>query len=210
MRGRFITLEGGEGAGKSTQAALLAERLREAGVSVVVSREPGGSPLAERLRVALTGPAGASLSAQEQAVLFAAARADHVESVIAPALSLGTWVICDRFFDSTEAYQGSAGAAPGVLAALRQVAVGPHEPDLTLVVDIAPDVGLERARSRDALDRFEQDALSTQETRRSAFLAIAAREPKRCAVIDGNRDHLAVAADIWRIVSERLSVHEAA
>lgn len=206
MRGQFITFEGGEGAGKSTQAARLAERLREAGLTVLMSREPGGSPMAERLRVALTGPVGANLSADDQAVLFAAARANHVDQVIAPALEAGTWVICDRFADSTEAYQGTAGVPASVLATLRQVAVGPNEPNLTLVIDVPPDVGLARARARNALDSFEKAALSVHVDRREAFLAIAAREPERCVVIDGTADADTIADAVWTAVYERLPV----
>ena len=206
MRGQFITFEGGEGAGKSTQAARLAERLREAGLTVLMSREPGGSPMAERLRVALTGPVGANLSADDQAVLFAAARANHVDQVIAPALEAGTWVICNRFADSTEAYQGTAGVPASVLATLRQVAVGPNEPNLTLVIDVPPDVGLARARARNALDSFEKAALSVHVDRREAFLAIAAREPERCVVIDGTADADTIADAVWTAVYERLPV----
>lgn len=205
-RGRFITFEGGEGAGKSTQAARLVARLRAAEVPVHLTREPGGSALGERLRSALTGAAGARLSAAQQAMLFAAARADHVDTLIAPSLDGGTWVVCDRFADSTEAYQGPAGAPAPLLAALRHVAVGACEPDLTIVIDVAPDVGLSRARRRDTLDRFEREEAAIQAARRDAFLQIAAREPDRCIVLDGTADEEDTAEAVWAAVAGRLPV----
>jgi dTMP kinase len=208
-KGRFITLEGGEGAGKSTQARLLARKLEPLGVSVVVTREPGGSPGAEELRevilsgkVAPFGPAG-------EAILFSAARIDHVDRTIAPALARGQWVICDRFADSTRAYQGAAGNIdPALIASLERVAVGAVKPDLTLMLDIAPETGLGRAAARrrpgEAIDRFEREGAGFHETLRQAFLAIARAEPERCAVIDANNPAEAVAEAIWICVRERL------
>ncbi|MBJ3774711.1 dTMP kinase [Acuticoccus mangrovi] len=206
MRGAFITFEGGEGAGKSTQAERLADRLREAGHAVTLTREPGGSPWAERLREALLSDRGRGLDATQQAILFAAARADHVETVIAPALRAGQVVICDRFSDSTEAYQGSLGAPQRLLALLRIVAVGSLMPDLTLILDVPPDVGRARAEQRTALDAFERDEEAVQTKRRDAFLAIAAREPERCAVIDASGSPDDVAQRIDAAVAERLGV----
>lgn len=204
MSGVFITFEGGEGAGKSTQARRLAERLREAGRAVVLTREPGGSAWAERVREALLRDGGRRLDPTDQAILFAAARADHVETLIAPALAAGKVVICDRFFDSTEAYQGSAGASAGLLALLRAIAAGSLRPDLTLILDLPPRVGLERARGREALDGFEAAELHVHEARRRAFLAIAEREPERCVVVDGTLAQDTLAQRIWTLVRERL------
>ena len=208
-RGRFITLEGGEGAGKSVQAERLAARLNSLGLKVVRTREPGGSPGAELLREALLSGFGAEFGPEGEALLFAAARIDHLDQTIAPALARGAWVVCDRFADSTRAYQGAAGNLPqGWIARLEEIAVGPVRPDLTLVLDIPPDVGLERARRRGgeaAGDRFELEGLAFHETLRAAFLAIAASEPHRCAVVDAAKSEEEVAADIWSAVEARLS-----
>ncbi len=204
IRGRFITLEGGEGAGKSTQARALAQQLRARGKDVLMTREPGGSPWAERLRTALLSNSGKDLSATEQAVMFAAARADHVETVIEPALAEGRWVVCDRFADSTEAYQGSAGASTGLMALLRTVSAGDLVPDLTFVLDLPPEIGRSRAEKRSRLDAFEKDTMEVQARRRNAFLSIAAREPGRCVVVDATISADEVADAIWRVVRERL------
>jgi dTMP kinase len=204
-RGRFITLEGGEGAGKSTQAALLAEWLEGQGTSVVVTREPGGSPGAEALRALLLGGRVAPFGAEAEALVFAVARADHVATTIRPALEAGSWVISDRFFDSTWAYQGAAGVSPERMAELDRIAVGDDRPDLTLILDLPTDAGLRRIGGRDAApDRFEQDAHALHEARRQAFLDIARREPKRCLVIDGAGSEAEVAAAIRTAVAARL------
>lgn len=210
MTGAFITFEGTDGAGKSTQARRLAQRLRVRGLEVVLTREPGGSPFAERMRTALLGEAGRGLSASEQAVLFAAARADHVDAVIAPALAERKVVICDRFADSTAAYQGSAGCPGGLLHALETVAVRDVRPDLTFIIDLPPEKGLERTRARQALDRFEDDALATLEARRAAYLRIAAMNPRRCLVIDGTRSPDDVATRVLELVDGRLGAAVAA
>lgn len=207
-RGRFITLEGGEGAGKSVQARRLAAALRELGLGVVSTREPGGSPGAEALReVILTGGA-ARFGAAGEALLFSAARIDHIDATIAPALRRGDWVISDRFFDSTRAYQGVAGSLdPALLASLERISVGPCRPDLTLMLDLPADEGLARAavrRGGDVPDRFERESLAYHETLRRAFLAIAESEPWRCAVIDAQASEDAVAAAIWVTVGSRL------
>ena len=183
--GRFITLEGGEGAGKSVQARRLAARLREAGLGVVLTREPGGSPGAEALREVILSGGAARFGAIGEAMLFSAARIDHIDATIAPALRRGEWVVCDRFLDSTRAYQGAAGRLdPALVASLERVAVGACRPDLTLVLDLPAAEGLARAAARRgeaAADRFEREGLAFHETLRRAFLAIVEAEPERCA-----------------------------
>lgn len=207
MTGKFITFEGGDGAGKSTQIRILAARLQNSGRTVVTTREPGGTPTAETIRRLLLSGHAAPLGAEGEAVLFAAARADHVDKVIRPALERGDWVLSDRFVDSTRVYQGGAGET--LLNALERVAVGSTRPDLTFILDIPAELGLERVRARLVAvgappDRFEGEALAEQERRRQAFLAIAAREPERCVVIDGTQKEERVADQVWRTVSERL------
>ena len=149
-RGRFITLEGGEGAGKSVQAKRLEERLQALGLEVVRTREPGGSPGAEALRKAILSGFAAEFGAAGQALLFAAARVDHLDKTVLPALASGAWVVCDRFADSTRAYQGAAGnLSPDFIACLERLTVGANTPDLTLILDLAPEVGLKRAANED-------------------------------------------------------------
>lgn len=204
-RGRFITFEGGEGAGKSTQARRLATRLKAAGIRVLVTREPGGSPRAEVLRDLLLSGRVAAFGPEAEALVFALARADHLAETIVPALRSGTWVISDRFADSTWAYQGTAGVSRERLAALDGIAVGANRPDLTLILDVPASTGLARiAARRGGADRFEADALYVHEARRQAFLEIAADEPARCAVIAaaGNQDEVAEA--IRAVVFSRL------
>jgi len=210
MSGKFITFEGGEGAGKSTQIQRLAERLQAAGRSVVVTREPGGTPLAENIRAALLAGVAQQLGPDGEAMLFAAARADHVEKVIRPALRAGQWVLSDRFSDSTRVYQGMAGGGDeGMIAALDRVAVGRTQPDLTVILDVPVDVGLARAARRTkgagkVPDRFERDDTVLHEARRQAFLAIARAEPQRCVVIDATQSEEATAHDVWQAVTQRL------
>jgi dTMP kinase len=207
-RGRFVTLEGGEGAGKSTQARRLAERLEKHGIPVVMTREPGGSPGAEALRYVLLNGAAKSLGPDMEAMLFAAARADHVDQVIRPALKRGEWVLCDRFADSTRVYQGGEGQiSPGLVATLEQVALDGVAADLTLLLDIDAETGLARAsrrRGAGSADRFEGDGLDVHERRRKAFLAIAAAEPRRVAVIDAALPPDQVADAIWAVVEAQL------
>ncbi len=207
-RGLFITFEGGEGAGKSTQIARLADRLEGQGVRVVRTREPGGTPGAEAIRHVLLSGGARRFGSAAEALLFAAARADHVDRLIAPALAGGAWVLCDRFTDSTRVYQGTAGVAPQLLTALEQVALAGLIPDLTLILDVPADVGLARvaARAGGVPDRFEGDPIAEHEARRRAFLALARTEPARCAVIDATVDADTVADAIWRAVRERLPV----
>lgn len=205
MKGAFVTFEGGDGAGKSTQARRLAERLRAHGREVTLTREPGGSPWAETLRAALLSEHGSSLSPAEQALMFAAARADHVDTLIAPALAEGHVVICDRFADSTEAYQGGAGVSQARLAALNALVVGATRPDLTFVLDCPADVGEVRTTTRGGRDPFDRAYFDIQESRRQAFLAIARREPDRCVVVDATQPADAVAERIWTVATERLT-----
>ncbi len=208
-RGRFITLEGGEGAGKSVQARALKQRLEALGLNVVLTREPGGSPHAEALREIILSGAAARFGAAGEALLFSAARIDHIDTTIRPALKRGDWVVCDRFADSTRAYQGAAGKLdPAFVANLERVAVGKDKPDLTLILDLPPEQGLARATKRrgmsDEADRFESEGLAFHSTLREAFLSIARAEPERCAVIDASADEEAVAAQIWSVVREKL------
>ncbi|MEA1834576.1 dTMP kinase [Methylobacterium durans] len=208
--GRFITFEGGEGAGKSTQLGRLARTLREtAGRHVVTTREPGGTERAEAIRAALLSGVAKPYGPFAEALLFAAARIDHLDRLIRPALRNGEIVLCDRFADSTRAYQGAAGGVEaGTLLALERVAVGSTRPDLTLILDLPPEAGLARARARaaagEAPDRFEAEALAFHTRLREGFLAIAAAEPERCAVIDGAQSPEAVEAAIRAAVSARL------
>lgn len=210
MHGKFITFEGGEGAGKSTQIRHLADRLTAAGVPVAATREPGGTPIAEAIRQVILSGRARELGPEGEAVLFAAARADHVAGLIRPSLADGRWVLSDRFIDSTRAYQGAAGGADArLLSALERAAVGDARPDLTLILDLAPEVGLGRVGRRltgseGELDRFESDALSVHRRRREAFLDIAAHEPERCVVIDAGRSEDEVANRVWQAVSARL------
>ncbi len=208
-RGRFVTLEGGEGAGKSTQARLLAARIDQCGYGVLVTREPGGSPMAEAMRGFLLSGGAAQLGASAEAILFSAARIDHLDKKILPALQRGDWVICDRFMDSTRAYQGASGDLDRELIdALERIAVGDARPDLTLILDLPVDVGHARAAARrgDAEpDRFEGESAAFHATLRQAFLDIAKSEPERCAVIDAEQEPEQVAAQIWAVVRQRFA-----
>lgn len=212
--GRFITLEGGEGAGKSTQARRLAERLRAAGLETIVTREPGGSPLAEEIRNLLLSGAIAPLGAAAEAVMFSAARIDHIERTIRPALARGAWVVCDRFADSTRAYQGALGNLdPRFMRQLERVTVGECRPHLTIVMDAPAPVGLQRAASRGAgarADRFEAEGLAFHEALRQTFLEIAAEEPARCVVIDAAGTPEQAEQAIWAAVESRLLASDAA
>jgi dTMP kinase len=208
MRGRFITFEGGEGTGKSTQSGLLAERLRSLGIGLQLTREPGGSPGAEIIRHVLLSGAAKPLGAEVEAMLFAAARDEHLTSTIRPALARGQWVICDRFADSTRVYQGVLGRVdPRLIKSLERVTVGDTVPDLTLILDVPAEMGLRRAskrRGKDKADRFEQESLKFHEKLRRAYRLIAASEPNRCALINTEEGEEAVADKIWTIVTKRL------
>ncbi|PYB75077.1 MULTISPECIES: dTMP kinase [Rhizobium] len=202
--GLFVSFEGGEGAGKSTQIRLLAEALRERGHDVVVTREPGGSPGAEALRHVLLSGAAEPFGIRMEALLFAAARADHLACFVRPALARGQIVLCDRFVDSSRVYQGVTGnLEPKLMAALERVSVAGTMPDLTLILDLPAEMGLDRARRRAGAtasaaqpDRFEKERTEVHEKRRQGFLDIAAREPLRCRVIDASLDMDRIARDI--------------
>lgn len=185
-RGRFITLEGIEGAGKSTQIASLAELLRARGLEVLTTREPGGSPLAERLRALLLDPDNQGMSETTELLLMFAARSDHLERCIRPALAAGHWVLCDRFTDATYAYQGGGrGIDPVRIGLLETLVQGELRPDLTLVFDLPPELGLGRAKSRAGrADRFESETQRFFEAARAVYLERAGANPERYRVID--------------------------
>ena len=210
--GLFVTFEGGEGAGKSTQIRLLAEALRERGLTVLMTREPGGSKGAEAVRHVLLSGAAEPYGIRMEAILFAAARSDHVEQAIRPALSRGTVVLCDRFMDSSRVYQGITGnLEQPFIEALERVAINGIVPDCTIIFDLPAAVGLERARKRSAgpeeqPDRFEKEKLETHEKRREAFLDIAEREPLRCRVVDATKTQEAIAAEVLAIVEPLLPI----
>lgn len=207
-RGRFITLEGGEGAGKSTQIRLLADALRGIGIDVVTTREPGGSPGAEAVRdLLVNGDPGRWLPVSE-AMLLSAARHDHVMRTIRPALDAGQWVLCDRFADSTMAYQGFGhGLDRTMLTVLRDIAVAGTMPDLTLILDIDPVQGLARAAARrGGEDRYERMQVAFHERLRNGYQAIAKAEPERCALIDASIGIDAIQAAIRATVTDRLGV----
>lgn len=215
MAGRFITFEGGEGAGKSTQIRRLAESLGARNVPVIETREPGGTDAAEAIRERLLSGSVKELGPEAEALLFAAARADHVDRLIRPALERGDWVLCDRFFDSTRVYQGEIGGVDAaMLESLERIAVGRYRPDLTMVLDVPSSVGLGRVASRLAEtggepDRFEEEDAELHERRRQAFLEIAKSAPERCVVINADQEEEVVASEIWRAVQSRLLEKEA-
>jgi dTMP kinase len=207
--GKFITFEGGEGAGKSTQARLLADRLQARGIDVVVTREPGGSPFAEQVRALILDPAIEPHAVLSEALLFYAARADHLDKLIRPALGQGRWVVSDRFSDSTRVYQSVAGGLPlDVFDVLERLVVLPTAPDLTIVLDISPEAGLRRATERRVAsirpDAYEKRDLAFHQRLREGFRAIAAAEPGRCVMVDGAAQPAAIAETIWSMVKQRL------
>ena len=207
-RGRFITFEGGEGAGKSTQLKRLAARLEQAGLEVVATREPGGSPGAESIRELVLNGSADRWSPVTETLLMYAARRDHIERVIRPALERGAWVVCDRFADSTRAYQGAGGGVdPALIAALEIHILEDTRPDLTLIFDFPPVIGLQRALARPGAEaRFESKGMAFHERLREGFLAIAKAEPGRCAVIDARGSVEEVEALVWAAVEARLPV----
>jgi dTMP kinase len=207
-RGYFITFEGGEGAGKSTQVQILTSRLRALGLEVVATREPGGSPGAEAIRVLLVTGDPDRWSPVSETLLLYAARADHIQRTIRPALERGAWVICDRFADSTRAYQGAGGGvSPDFVGALEAAVIGDARPDLTLILDLPAEQGLARAIERGGGEaRFEAKGLAFHKRLRDAFLEIAADESGRCAVVDALASPEMVAKAIWTVVEARLPV----
>jgi dTMP kinase len=206
IRGQFITFEGGEGAGKSTQVRILAERLSAVGIEVVATREPGGSPGAEAIRALLVTGDPDRWSAVSETLLMYAARRDHIERTIRPALERGAWVISDRFADSSRAYQGAGGGvSPALLAAMEAYVLENTRPDLTLVLDLPVELGLERAGLRGGDEaRFEAKDLEFHQRLRKAFLAIAKTESRRCVVIDAKASPELVAKAVWNAVEARL------
>ncbi|PAY06736.1 dTMP kinase [Bradyrhizobium sp. UFLA03-84] len=208
LRGRFITFEGGEGSGKSTQIRKLAERLDTAKLRAIVTREPGGSPGAEIIRHLVLSGMGKLLGPEAETLLFAAARDDHVRTVILPALNQGIWVLCDRFFDSTRAYQGQLGqVSPELVNAMQRVTIGDLEPDLTFILDVPVEVGLQRAAARRGTataDRFEAEGIKFHQDLRDAYRRIAAEDPERCVLIDATPDPDTVTATIWAALREHL------
>lgn len=205
MINRFVTFEGGEGSGKSTQAKLLADRLRAVGHEVVVTREPGGSALAEKIRDLLLDAKPQSPVAEF--LLFAAARAEHLEATIKPALARGAFVVCDRFIDSTRVYQGRLGSVPlAFIHAIETATVIPFVPALTLVLDVSAQTGLARTNARGSLNHYDDRDLAWHTALRAAFQSVAHQDLDRCALIDGGRDVETVAAEIWFVVQTRLAV----
>ena len=207
-RGRFITFEGGEGSGKSTQIQKLARSLNVAKLRAIVTREPGGSPGAEIIRHLVLSGMGKLLGPEAETLLFAAARDDHVRTVIQPALAQGIWVLCDRFFDSTRAYQGSLGqVSASVLNAMQRVTIGDLKPDLTFILDVPVEIGLKRAaarRGKGAPDRFEGEDVKFHQDLREAYQQIAAEDPQRCVLIDATAAPDAVSARIWKALRDHL------
>ncbi len=208
MRGRFITFEGGEGTGKSTQAALLVGRLKALGISVVLTREPGGSAGAEIIRHVLLSGAAKPFGPETEALLFAAARVDHIRNTIGPALERGTWVVCDRFIDSTRVYQGTLGQVDQrLIKALQRISIDDLTPDLTFVLDVPVALGRERAALRRGSakpDRFEAEEVEFHEKLRDSYLTLAAAEPDRCVLIDASATKEEVAKRVWQTVNSRL------
>lgn len=208
MRGKFITFEGGEGTGKSTQARLLAERLTVLGLAVKLTREPGGSPGAEVIRHVLLSGVAKPLGAEAEAMLFAAAREDHLTQTIRPALERGAWVVCDRFADSTRVYQGVLGDVdPRLIKRLEKITVGDTRPDLTLVLDVPAETGLARAEARRGAgqgDRFESENLDFHSRLREAYRQLALNEPDRCVLIDATDPLDRVTERVWAAVNRKL------
>jgi dTMP kinase len=206
-RGRFISFEGGEGSGKSTQIKILAERLAGVKLHTLVTREPGGSPGAEVIRHLVLSGMGKLLGPEAETLLFAAARDDHARTVIEPALKQGTWVLSDRFSDSTRVYQGTLGhVAPELLNAMQRVTIGDLKPDLTVILDVPVEIGLKRAAARRgnaAADRFESEDVSFHQQLRDAYRKIARDEPERCVLIDATDEPARVAASIWSALRDR-------
>jgi len=207
-KGRFITLEGGEGVGKSTNLAFTAGLLEAAGLDVQLSREPGGTPLAERVREIIVSPAGETVPPMAELLLIFAARALHIEGCIRPALAAGRWVLCDRFTDASYAYQGAGrelGEAP--VRWLEEAVQGELRPDLTLLLDADPEIGLARADARGAADRFEQERIAFFRRVRAGYLARAAAEPQRFRIVDASGSLDEVQSEIRTHINKYLEVH---
>lgn len=208
-QGHFITFEGGDGTGKSTQVKLLAATLEAKKIATVVTREPGGSPGAEEIRALVLRGDPARWSPLTEALLFYAARADHTERLIKPTLDDGKWVISDRYSDSSYAFQGGGrGLARETVRRIEAIAIDDFKPELTLILDMPVEIGLKRSVARQGNEetRFEEMDLSVHERMRKTFLDIAKRNPNRCVVIDADREIDAVAEDVWKAVKKRFKV----
>lgn len=210
-KGVFITFEGGEGAGKSSQINILNDKLNKLNYKTLLTREPGGTAGAEAIRHVILSGGAEKLGPDVEAMLFSAARSDHVDNVIRPALEAGKTVLCDRFVDSTRVYQGATGAVDmGFLYALEKTACGDVWPDLTLILDISAEEGMKRANARrdDTIepDRFEKEDMDAQEMRREAFRLIAENEPERCKLINANGSEKQVSKRIWEVVKPILKM----
>jgi len=204
-RGRFITLEGGEGAGKTSNLHAITQWLRERGIDHIVTREPGGTPLAEDIRALLLSHHEERMCEMTELLLIFAARAQHLDQVIRPALNAGKWVVSDRFTDATYAYQGGGrGLNQHTIASLESLVQGALRPDLTVILDLDPLVGLERARKRASLDRFEQEKLEFFDRVRASYCERAAAEPGRCVLIDASRTLYEVQSDVLRALERVL------
>ena len=205
-RARFITFEGGEGAGKTTQIALLAQRLQDAGAEVCVTHEPGGTPEAESIRDLLVQGEAGRWEPLAETLLHLASRRQHLERLIRPALSRGEWVLCDRYMDSTRAYQGAGqGVAPEIIEALAAPVMQGLEPGLTLILDLPPEAGLARASARGKADRYERWPLARHQAIRQAFLNIADAEPARCQVLNAEQSIDALSDSVFQSVQARFA-----
>ncbi|HSJ48366.1 MAG TPA: dTMP kinase [Gammaproteobacteria bacterium] len=205
-QGRFITLEGSEGVGKTSNLAFMERHLREAGREVVVTREPGGTPVGEQIRALLLDPANQAMVSDCELLLMFAARAQHLQEVIVPAVARGAWVLCDRFTDATYAYQGGGrGIDAARIAELESWVQGGLRPDLTLLLDLPVEIGLARAGERGAPDRFEQEQRAFFERVRQAYLDQAAAQPGRYRVVDAGQPLEAVQAAIAAVLDEALA-----
>ena len=206
-RGRFITLEGGEGAGKSTNLDYIQRRLEAADVLVQVTREPGGTPLGETMREVLLNPEHAAMSSDAELLLMFAARAQHLHQVILPALEKGSWVLCDRFTDATYAYQGGGrGIAAGRIRVLEDWLQQGFQPDMTLLLDLPIELGMKRAGKRGALDRFEQEQKVFFEQVREAYLDRARQDPERFRIIDAGQELAAVQQQLDKVIDELIAL----
>jgi dTMP kinase len=209
LAGRFITIEGGEGAGKSTAQLRLRATLESKGISVVCTREPGGTPLAESIRQTLLDVEGEAPVEMAELLLIFASRAQHLAKVIEPALAAGKWVICDRFTDATFAYQGAArGLSNELISTLEGLVLEGRQPDAVILMDLQPHIGMERAKSRGALDRFEQEQHHFYERVRSGYLARVHKNPARYTVIDAEQELQSVYNELDKLAERWISEHD--